>query len=103
MSRKSAVQGGVALADKKKVEKPRMFKVLLHNDDYTPMEFVIFLLMDVFHKNQDEATQLTFTVHVKGKAVCGIYPRDVAESKVNKVMNIAKEHGHPLLSTVEAE
>ena len=103
MSKKSAVQGGVAVAEKKKVEKPRMFKVLLHNDDFTPMDFVIVLLMEVFHKNQEEAVQITYNVHVKGRGVCGVYPRDVAESKVSKVMRISKENGHPLLCSMEPE
>ena len=96
-------QGGVGVLEKRKVERPRRFKVILHNDDYTPMGFVIQLIIEVFQKNVDEATQLTLTVHYKGKAVCGVYPRDLAESKVNKVMMTAKEHGHPLLSTMEAE
>ena len=82
---------------------PRRFKVLMHNDDFTTMEFVIEVLRLFFHKGATEATHLMLTIHKKGKAVAGVYPRDVAETKVVEVIRHARERGHPLMLTAEPE
>lgn len=86
-----------------KVKKPRKYKVLLHNDDYTTMEFVIHVLQKHFGKTLEEAQKIMLTVHHDGVGVCGIYSYEVAETKVAKVMREAKSNGHPLLCTCEPE
>ncbi|MBK6516370.1 MAG: ATP-dependent Clp protease adaptor ClpS [Polyangiaceae bacterium] len=96
-------EGSVDLEKREKVEKARRFRVLFHNDDYTTMEFVIRVLMKFFFKTETEATQIMLSVHHKGHGVAGVYPRDVAETKVSQVMDYAKEHGMPLLVTAEPE
>jgi ATP-dependent Clp protease adaptor protein ClpS len=100
---KNDEEGGVATITKKKVELPKKYKVLLHNDDYTTMEFVIFILQSVFHKPLDQAEKVMLEVHRKGVGVCGIYTYEIAESKAKKVERLAREHSHPLLCTFEAE
>ncbi len=82
---------------------PPMYKVLLHNDDYTTMEFVVDILVRVFGKSLEKATQIMLNVHNKGKAVCGIYPREIAETKVETVHALASRKGFPLKSTMEKE
>lgn len=82
---------------------PRRFKVIMHNDDFTTMEYVIEALTLFFHKSPAEATHLMLTIHKKGAAVAGIYPRDVAETKVVEVTRHARERGHPLKLTTEPE
>lgn len=82
---------------------PRMYKVLLHNDDYTTMDFVVEILVRVFGKSLEKATQIMLNIHNKGKAVCGIYPREIAETKVQTVHNLASSKGFPLKSTMEKE
>lgn len=94
---------GLAIRDLPKTKKPRLYKVLLHNDDYTTQEFVVEILMDVFHKDRTEATAIMLHVHTKGIGVAGVFTRDVAESKVTAVMELARESGMPLLCTMEAE
>ncbi len=79
-----------------KPKPPSMYSVLLFNDDYTPMEFVIEVLERFFNKNREQATQIMLQVHTKGSGVCGIYPLDIAETKVSQVLDLAKEQGHPL-------
>ncbi|MDZ7830247.1 MAG: ATP-dependent Clp protease adapter ClpS [Desulfobacterales bacterium] len=83
------------------VTEPPMYRVLLHNDDYTTMEFVVELLMYIFNKSLEEATQIMLNVHRSGKGVCGIYTYEVAETKVEMVHQLAKERGFPLKSTME--
>jgi len=83
------------------VTEPPMYRVLLHNDDYTTMEFVVELLMYIFNKSIEEATQIMLNVHRNGKGVCGIYTYEVAETKVEMVHELAKERGFPLKSTME--
>lgn len=78
-----------------------MFKVLLHNDDYTTMEFVVHILMLVFRKSLEEATRIMLNVHREGIGLCGIYSHEVAETKVETVMRLARENGHPLRCTME--
>ena len=80
---------------------PPMFKVLLLNDDYTPMEFVVDCLQRFFNKNREQATQIMLKVHTEGVGVCGIYPQDIAETKMNQVLTLAKEHQHPLQCVIE--
>lgn len=81
---------------------PPLYKVLLLNDDYTPMEFVIHVLEQIFGMNREKATQVMLAVHTRGSAVCGIYPRDIAETKAEQVNQYAQENDHPLMSQVEA-
>ncbi|MBN1480562.1 ATP-dependent Clp protease adapter ClpS [candidate division KSB1 bacterium] len=83
------------------IDEPRLFKVLLHNDNYTTMEFVVEVLETVFHKSPVEATQIMMNVHRKGLGVCGIYPYDVAESKVVQVHVLAKQKQFPLKCSME--
>ena len=94
-------QRGVVLEAKPKTKKPSMYNVLLLNDDYTPMEFVIIVLSKIFNKKQEEATQIMLHVHKKGVGVCGIFTYEVAESKCKSVMDMAKKNEHPLQCTME--
>lgn len=80
---------------------PPMFKVLLLNDDYTPMHFVVECLTRFFNKSREQATQIMFTVHTEGVALCGIYPQDIAETKMNQVISHAQEQQHPLQCVIE--
>ena len=86
---------------KKKTEKVRRWQVVLHNDDYTTMEFVVFILMKFFHKSETEATHIMLSVHHMGRGVAGVYTKDVAETKVKEVSDYAKERGMPLRLTAE--
>jgi ATP-dependent Clp protease adaptor protein ClpS len=83
------------------VSEPSMYKVLLHNDDYTTMEFVVQVLMLVFHKTIETATQIMLNVHQRGVGMCGLYTFEVAETKVESVTRMARENGHPLKCTME--
>jgi ATP-dependent Clp protease adaptor protein ClpS len=96
-------QHGVEVEERPKTSVPRRHKVVFHNDDYTTMEYVVYVLQRFFHKNETEALHIMLTVHKKGRAVAGAYPRDVAETKATDVMRDAREHGHPLLLTTEPE
>jgi ATP-dependent Clp protease adaptor protein ClpS len=92
------------IALKPEVAKPKlppMFKVLLLNDDYTPMEFVVETIERFFNKTREQATQIMLKVHVEGAGLCGIYPQDIAETKMNQVLNYARQHQHPLQCIVE--
>ena len=80
---------------------PDMFKVMLLNDDYTPMEFVIEVIERFFNKDREQATQIMLKVHTEGVGVCGVYPQDIAETKMNQVLNLAKEYQHPLQCVME--
>jgi ATP-dependent Clp protease adaptor protein ClpS len=90
-----------ALLERSKVKPPKLYNVLLLNDDYTTMEFVIEVLQTFFAMNLERATQIMLKVHQEGSAVCGVYPRDIAETKVTQVMTFAKQHGHPLRCELE--
>ena len=84
-----------------KVEKPSLWKVLLHNDDYTTMDFVVWVLQSIFNMTEDQAIQVMLNVHVKGIGVAGVYTYEVAEMKVEKTTTVAREHEFPLLCTME--
>ena len=86
-----------------KVEEPPLFKVLLHNDDYTTMEFVVFVLQSIFNLPEDQAVQVMLNVHVKGIGVAGVYTYEIAEMKVAKTTALAREQEFPLLVTMEKE
>lgn len=96
-------QTGVTVKTKPKTQKPSMYKVLLLNDDYTPMEFVVQVLENFFNKSHAEATRIMLHVHKKGVGICGVYTFDVAETKVMQVMNAARQAQHPLQCTMEKE
>ena len=94
-------QIGVATKTRAKPKKPSQFKVLLLNDDYTPMEFVVVVLKRFFQMDMDQATRVMLHVHQKGVGVCGVFTYEVAETKVNQVMDFAKQNQHPLQCTLE--
>ncbi len=86
-----------------KVELPRQYKVLLHNDDYTPMDFVVDILMSVFRKDEKSATQIMLNVHNLGRGICGVFTYEIAETKVAQVHKLAEQHEYPLHASMEAE
>ena len=92
---------GIATKTRAKPKKPSQYKVLMLNDDYTPMEFVVMVLKRFFRMDLDEATQVMLHVHQRGVGVCGIFPYEVAETKVNQVMDFARQNQHPLQCTLE--
>lgn len=89
-------QENVNLLERSKTKPPKLYKVILINDDFTTMEFVIEVLKTFFSMGQERATQVMLQIHNEGSAVCGLYPKDIAETKVNQVSAFAKQHGHPL-------
>ncbi|MCF8093148.1 MAG: ATP-dependent Clp protease adapter ClpS [Desulfotignum sp.] len=91
------------ISSKTRKEQPPRYKVIVHNDDYTTMEFVVEILINVFGKSLEKATQIMLNIHNKGKEVCGIYPREIAETKVETVHHLAGSRGFPLKSTMEKE
>jgi ATP-dependent Clp protease adaptor protein ClpS len=99
-------EGPVVAERKVKAKRPPMYRVVLLNDDYTPMEFVVYVLQVVFHKGQEESTRLMLDVHTTGKGVCGVFTYDVARTKAYQVEKLAQKHEHPLqcqLEIVESE
>jgi ATP-dependent Clp protease adaptor protein ClpS len=96
-------EGGVAEKTRPKTEEPKLYKVLLHNDDYTTMEFVIVILESVFTKSPAEAYRIMMHVHTQGTGIAGVYPFEVAETKLVMVEERAKEAGHPLRCSIEPE
>ncbi|MDR2856655.1 MAG: ATP-dependent Clp protease adapter ClpS [Novosphingobium sp.] len=94
-------QFGIATKTRTRPKKPSQFKVLMLNDDYTPMEFVVMVLKRVFHMDMEQATRVMLHVHQKGVGVCGIFPYEIAETKVNQVMDFARQNQHPLQCTLE--
>ncbi len=98
-------EGDVATQEEteQKIDKPRMYKVLLHNDNYTTMEFVVLVLVSVFRKSEAEAVRVMWDVHRRGIGLAGVYPHDIAETKVETVLNMATEAQFPLMCTMEPE
>ena len=95
------IERGVATKVREKTKKPSMYRVILMNDDYTPMEFVVQILTAIFNKNQEDAYRIMLNVHKNGLGVCGIYTFEIAETKVAQVMDAAKRSQHPLQCTLE--
>ena len=94
--------GEVAVEEARpKLKPPAMYKVVMLNDDYTPMDFVVEVLESIFMLGREQATRIMLTVHTQGKAVCGVYPRDIAETKAAQVVDYARENQHPLMCQVE--
>jgi ATP-dependent Clp protease adaptor protein ClpS len=96
-------QTGIALKTRPKTARPGMFKVLLLNDDFTPMDFVIHVLEKIFNKSPAEATEIMLHVHRRGVGLCGVYTFEIAETKVNQVMDFARANEQPLQCTMEKE
>jgi ATP-dependent Clp protease adaptor protein ClpS len=96
-------EGGTQLAERPKLKKPPLYKVLLHNDDYTTREFVVLVLRDIFRKSESDAVQIMMHVHNNGVGIAGVYTYEVAEAKVDKTMNLARKFEFPLQMTLEAE
>jgi ATP-dependent Clp protease adaptor protein ClpS len=94
---------GIVTKTRPKTKKPNLYKVLILNDDYTPMEFVIHVLEKFFNKDREDATQIMLHVHHKGVGICGIYTYEVAETKVTQVVDFSRQHSHPLQCTMEKE
>jgi ATP-dependent Clp protease adaptor protein ClpS len=96
-------QIGIATKTRAKPKKPSMYKVLMLNDDYTPMEFVVLVLKRFFSMDLEQATRVMLHVHQRGVGVCGVFPYEIAETKVNQVMDFAKQNQHPLQCTLEKD
>ena len=94
---------GALTLTRTRTKKPSMYKVLMLNDDYTPMEFVVDVLQNIFQKNREEATQIMLHVHQKGVGICGVYTYEVAETKVTQTVDYARKNQHPLQCTLEKE
>ena len=105
MSFKNSFQNSEQTITRKEVQedKPRLFKVILHNDDYTPMDFVVMILETIFNKSYEDAVQIMLAVHSKGVGLCGIYTGEIAEHKTKKVNEISRDHEYPLKCTMEPE
>lgn len=84
-----------------RIQPPQMFQVVMLNDDYTPMEFVVVVIQEFFNKDREAATQIMLKIHLDGKGVCGVYTRDVANTKVEQVLDAARQSGHPLQCVAE--
>ena len=94
---------GVITKEKPELKKPDMYAVVLINDDYTPMEFVIYVLQSVFKKNYEDAKKIMLTIHNEGKGICGVFPLDIAETKANQVVEFARINQHPLECKVQKQ
>lgn len=95
---------GLAVKEAKPaLKRPPMYKVIIMNDDYTPMEFVVEVLESFFYMSREKATQVMLQVHVQGKGICGVFSRDVAETKTTQVNDYSQQNQHPLLCSMEAE
>ncbi len=93
----------VVEADKPKLEEPSLYRVMLLNDDYTPMEFVVDVLQKIFSMDRQQATRVMLEVHTKGEGVCGVFTYEIAETKVAQVNSFSRQHEHPLLCTMEVD
>lgn len=96
-------RSGALTLTRTRTKKPSMYKVLMLNDDYTPMEFVVDVLQNIFQKNREEATKIMLHVHQKGVGVCGVYTYEIAETKVTQTVDYARKNQHPLQCTLEKE
>jgi ATP-dependent Clp protease adaptor protein ClpS len=95
-------ESGLSVQESKpELKRPPMYKVLLLNDDYTPMEFVVLVLETFFRMDREKATQIMLHVHTRGVGICGVYTRDIAETKVSQVNDYSRSHQHPLMCTME--
>jgi ATP-dependent Clp protease adaptor protein ClpS len=94
---------GTETLERVKTKKPQMFRVVMHNDDYTTQEFVVHVLIEFFRKDPTEANALMLKVHMTGKAIVGVYTKDIAETKIERVTAYSREHGHPLMLTMEPD
>ena len=99
----AGISTGTAVKTRPKTQKPSMYKVLLLNDDYTPMEFVVHILESFFNKSREEATRIMLHVHRRGVGLCGVYTYEIAETKVSQVMDFARRHQQPLQCTLEKD
>ncbi len=100
---KNGTETGTITKTRPKTKRPNLYRVLLLNDDYTPMEFVVLVLQDVFNKTREEAMRIMLHVHQKGVGECGVYPYEVAETKVTRVMDTARKNQHPLQCVMEKQ
>jgi len=96
-------QESVEVADRTAVQPPRLYKVVILNDDYTPMDFVVNVLQRFFALDRERATRVMLQIHHEGKGICGVFPRDVAATKVEQVCSFARQHQHPLACVMEEE
>jgi len=94
-------KGNVQVKERPKVKKPKMYKVLLHNDHYTTMEFVVWILMGIFRRSEAESTRIMLHIHKSGLGIAGVYTKEVAETKVKKVTELARKNDYPLQCTFE--
>ena len=101
--KKRQADGDTALDERAEPKRPRMYRVVMHNDDFTPMEFVVLVLEEHFSLPEDRARYLMLTIHTTGRAVIGVFTREIAEAKVEKVNAFSRDHGHPLLTTMEPD
>jgi len=100
---RGGTETGTATKTRTKTKRPNLYRVLLLNDDYTPMEFVVLVLQDVFNKSREESMQIMMHVHQKGVGECGVFPYEVAETKVTRVMDTARKNQHPLQCVMEKQ
>lgn len=99
----TTTKGAPGADTKARIEQPRLFRVVLHNDDYTTMEFVVEVLISVFRLSKLQATRVMLLVHTRGKGVAGVYTREIAETKATEAIGRARDHGYPLLATTEPD
>ena len=96
-------ENNLLIKEKVKIKKPDMYAVVMINDDYTPMEFVIYVLQSVFKKNYEDAKKIMLLIHNEGKGICGVFPLDIAETKANQVIEFARINQHPLECKVQRQ
>ena len=97
------LEGELLTEEVTKLKRPDMYRIVLLNDDYTPREFVVWVLIKVFHKNEEEGTRIMLEAHTRGKSIIGVYTYDIARTKVMQVDDLAKQHEHPLKCDLEVE
>ena len=95
------LDSGLLTEEKEEIKEPGFYNIYLHNDDYTTMEFVVNILVNIFHKTMDEATKVMYIVHKEGRAVAGVYTKEIAETKINQVSKLARQNQYPLKVTME--